>query len=104
MASRAGTTLALPMVFTSLQARLDAGERPHFLPETARIRQSDWKVRGGVAPILPHGLSTTRCMAAPWQPIVVMMPGSLPTGHCSVVLASAVLAVCRCFRDMSSTP
>ncbi|MCB8926778.1 MAG: malate synthase A [Ardenticatenaceae bacterium] len=26
------------------QARLDAGEMPNFLPETAEIRQSDWKV------------------------------------------------------------
>ena len=28
-----------------MQARLDAGENPHFLPETRRIRESDWKVR-----------------------------------------------------------
>ncbi|MCA9917339.1 MAG: hypothetical protein KC445_05270, partial [Anaerolineales bacterium] len=26
------------------QAQLDAGEMPNFLPETAEIRQSDWKV------------------------------------------------------------
>ncbi|MEN3002347.1 MAG: malate synthase A [Armatimonadota bacterium] len=26
------------------QARLDAGEKPDFLPETAHIRQSDWRV------------------------------------------------------------
>lgn len=29
----------------AVQARLDAGERPHFLGETRRIRESDWKVR-----------------------------------------------------------
>ena len=29
----------------TVQARLDAGERPHFLGETRRIRESDWKVR-----------------------------------------------------------
>ena len=28
-----------------MQARLDAGEKPHFLPETRRVRESDWKVR-----------------------------------------------------------
>jgi hypothetical protein len=28
-----------------VQARLDAGERPHFLGETRRIRESNWKVR-----------------------------------------------------------
>ena len=27
-----------------MQARLDAGEKPHFLPETRRIRESEWKV------------------------------------------------------------
>lgn len=27
-----------------VQKRFDAGERPHFLPETRRIRESDWKV------------------------------------------------------------
>lgn len=27
-----------------MQARLDAGERPHFLGDTRRIRESDWKV------------------------------------------------------------
>jgi len=27
-----------------VQARLDKGEKPHFLPETRRIRESDWKV------------------------------------------------------------
>jgi malate synthase len=29
----------------AVQARLDAGERPRFLPETRRIREGDWKVR-----------------------------------------------------------
>ena len=29
----------------TVQARLDAGERPHFLGETRRVRESDWKVR-----------------------------------------------------------
>lgn len=28
-----------------MQARLDAGAKPHFLPETRRVRESDWKVR-----------------------------------------------------------
>ena len=27
-----------------VQARLDKGEKPHFLPETRRIRERDWKV------------------------------------------------------------
>ncbi|CAK0786075.1 hypothetical protein CVIRNUC_009288 [Coccomyxa viridis] len=27
-----------------VQARLDAGAKPHFLPETRRVRESDWKV------------------------------------------------------------
>src|SRR4249919_690630 len=31
------------------QHRLDAGERPDFLPETAAVRQADWRV----APIPP---------------------------------------------------
>jgi len=29
---------------TALQARFDAGEKPHFLPETAHIRSADWTV------------------------------------------------------------
>ena len=33
----------------TVQARLDAGEKPHFLPETRRVRESDWKVRLGGA-------------------------------------------------------
>jgi malate synthase len=28
------------------QERLDAGERPDFLPQTARVREEDWKVAG----------------------------------------------------------
>lgn len=28
----------------AVQKRFDAGERPHFLPETRRIREADWKV------------------------------------------------------------
>lgn len=27
-----------------VQARLDKGKKPHFLPETRRIRERDWKV------------------------------------------------------------
>ena len=28
----------------AVQARYDAGKRPDFLPQTAHIRESDWKV------------------------------------------------------------
>ena len=28
------------------QARMDAGELPDFLPETAHIREGDWKIQG----------------------------------------------------------
>lgn len=37
------------------QARIDAGERPDFLPETAQVREGDWRV----APV-PHDLEDRR--------------------------------------------
>ena len=39
-----------------MQARLDAGEKPHFLPETRRIRESEWKVTSPHQPIAPMTL------------------------------------------------
>lgn len=33
-----------------VQARLDKGDKPHFLPETRRIRERDWKVGFDPAP------------------------------------------------------
>jgi hypothetical protein len=42
-----------------VQARLDAGEKPHFLPETRRIRESEWKVTFPCQPVAPHDLART---------------------------------------------
>lgn len=39
-----------------MQARLDAGEKPHFLPETRRIRENEWKVTSACQPIAPMTL------------------------------------------------
>ena len=40
----------------AVQARLDAGEKPHFLPDTRRIRESEWKVISACQPIAPMTL------------------------------------------------
>ena len=41
------------------QARLDAGERPNFLPETADIRKADWKVAPLPADLLDRRVEIT---------------------------------------------
>lgn len=41
------------------QARLDAGEMPSFLPETAEIRQSDWKVASIPADLMDRRVEIT---------------------------------------------
>jgi malate synthase len=41
------------------QARLDAGERPNFLPETADIRKADWKVSPLPADLLDRRVEIT---------------------------------------------
>ena len=41
------------------QARLDAGERPNFLPETAEIRKADWKVAPLPADLLDRRVEIT---------------------------------------------
>ena len=44
---------------TERQARLDAGERPNFLPETAEIRKADWKVAPLPADLLDRRVEIT---------------------------------------------
>ena len=53
-----------------MQARLDKGEKPHFLPETRRIRESDWKVRlcNFILCCLPNGRSYDEDRALLQQP------------------------------------
>ena len=41
------------------QARLDAGEKPNFLPQTAEIRKSDWKVAPLPADLLDRRVEIT---------------------------------------------
>jgi malate synthase len=41
------------------QARLDAGERPNFLPETRSIRESDWRIAGIPADLLDRRVEIT---------------------------------------------
>ena len=43
------------------QARIDGGELPDFLPETAHIREGDWTMRG-----IPADLQDLRGPSARW--------------------------------------
>lgn len=41
------------------QARIDAGERPDFLPETRSVRESDWRIAGIPADLLDRRVEIT---------------------------------------------
>lgn len=42
-----------------VQARFDSGERPNFLPETARVREGDWKISPLPAELLDRRVEIT---------------------------------------------
>jgi len=44
------------------QQKLDAGELPRFLAETADVRRFEWKVRPAPSPLLDRGLKNTELL------------------------------------------
>ena len=91
-----------------MQARLDAGEKPHFLPETRRVRESDWKVRLAAcfksadivisfrdlpsAGVIVLTAAMSAYMSMPW-----LLKPLRPTADCLVMLGG--IRACLCARQ-----